>query len=162
MKSLLLLLFLSLNLIPAQAADKLNIIDAWVPEAPPGASVMAGFMKIHNPGKQDIDITAVTSDASKTVEMHLSKDIDGVARMLPQQTLRITAGSTLELKSGSYHLMLMNPLKRLKDGDTVNFSLTLSSGETQNFTARVKRQTAMGGGMRCGAGKCGGGKCGGN
>jgi len=151
-----------LMLSSAIAADALSFSQATVPQAPPGAQVMAGFMQIANNSDEDIDIIAVSSPQFESVEMHLSKDVDGIARMLPQYKLSIHAGQTLILKPGSYHLMLIKPLKALSDGDTVELNFSLSSEQTQTLQVTVSKSRGASRGMRCGAGKCGSGKCGGN
>jgi len=141
------------------ANQTLSIENAWIPEAPPGASVMAGFMTIKNDSDKSIDIVAISSPAFKTIEMHLSKEVDGIAKMLPQKKLIIPAKQQLTLKSGSYHLMLMKPVKRLTDGQSANLQFSLSNNKTLNIDIPVKRSIQRT--MKCGAGKCGGGKCGG-
>lgn len=139
------------------AADAISFSDAHIPEAPPGAQVMAGYMTIHNSTDTPIDITSVSSPEFSSVEIHLSKDVDGVAKMLPQKKLHIPANGTLVLKPGGYHLMLIKPLKQMRDGDSVNFSLTLSDNSQRALQFTVKkahskpRRT-----MKCAAGKCGG------
>lgn len=159
MKALFQSLILSLLLVSAShAADSLNIINPWLPETPPGARVMAGFMEIHNPGNKNLEITAVSSPDFNSVEMHLSKDVDGVAKMLQQKILSIPAKGKLVLKAGSFHLMLMQPKKRLVEGDKTALTFTLSDGEIMSFNAPVKKNKMKKHKiMKCGAGKCGGG-----
>jgi len=140
------------------AGNSLKITNPWIPETPPAARVMAGYMKIYNPGTQNINITAVSSPAFKRVEMHLSKEVNGVAKMLEQKKLSIPAKGKLILKAGSYHLMLMKPLKRLSHGEQAQLTFTLSNGEKINVMAdvrkNVKKRHKI---MKCGEGKCGGG-----
>jgi len=144
------------------AADSLIISGSYVPEAPPGAKVMAGFMKIQNPGNQAISINSVSSPAFETVEMHLSKEVNGIAKMLPQTKLNIPANDTLILQPGSYHLMLIKPKQALRNGDKVLVEMSLSNNTTHQLTIDVKKKSSKMRSMKCGAGKCGGGKCGGN
>ncbi|MDH5765604.1 MAG: copper chaperone PCu(A)C, partial [Gammaproteobacteria bacterium] len=99
-------------------ADHLTIRNAWIPEAPPVTSVMAGFMEIENISTTAAEITAISSKDFGRIEMHLSREENGIARMLPQKKLVIPARGTLKLEHGSYHLMLFKPLRRLKDGDS--------------------------------------------
>jgi copper(I)-binding protein len=151
-----------LILSPSMAADALSFSQTMIPQAPPGAQVMAGFMQIANNSEQDVDIISVSSPQFESVEMHLSKDVDGVARMLPQRTLSIKAGQQLILEPGSYHLMLIKPLKTLNYGDTVELNFSLSTEQKQTLQVPVSKGRGISRGMRCGAGKCGSGKCGGN
>lgn len=159
-------LFLStlLNLIffsTSYAIDTFKISNSYIPEAPPGARVMAGYMEIHNTSNKLIDIVSVSSPSFNSVEMHLSKEVNGTAKMLQQDKLSIPANSKLVLKPGSYHLMLMKPKKRLLNGEKAEINFTLSNKETISINMPVKKKTsANNGGMKCAAGKCGGGKCG--
>ncbi len=161
MKPLLILLLQILIMAPAMASEQLKVTGLWVPEAPPGAQVMAGFMKLHNNSQQAIEITAVSSPDFDTVEMHLTRDVDGVAKMIPQHSLLIEAESSLVLKPGSYHLMLIKPRKRYRQGDTIELTLTLKQGGLLKLNAPVRKNTGAMPAMKCEAGKCGGGKCGG-
>lgn len=160
MKQLFLLVLLPFLLVSrAQASDTLSVVDPWIPEAPPGVQVMAGYMKLVNNTLKPVQVTRASSADFEKVEMHLSKEVDGVARMLPQESLKIEAGQTLELRAGSYHLMLINPTRPLKDGDSVKINLETDSGDKVEFESKIrKNRMPANGGMKCGAGKCGGGK----
>ena len=149
--SLILSLLLSVN---ANATESLKFINPWIPEAPPGASVMAGYMEIHNISAKEIDIIAINSPSFQSIEMHQSKEIDGFAKMLPQEKLSIPARGKLVLKSGSYHLMLIKPAKWLKQGDNISLNFVLSNNTQQTLTIPVKKTGSRT--MKCAAGKCGG------
>jgi len=141
------------------AAESLKISAPWVAQAPPGASVMAGYMHIQNLTAEPVEITAIHSPAYERVEMHLSLNQNGVAKMLPQKSLKIPARGSLSLEPGSYHLMMIKPRRALKKGDSVPLSITLSSQQTLQIQLTVKKKPPAGAGsMKCGGGKCGGGK----
>jgi len=155
MRHLPILLLLSLLLgFNANASDSLKIINPWIPEAPPGAGVMAGYMEIQNSSSKPIDIISITSDSFETVEMHQSKEVDGFAKMLPQKKLSIPANGKLVLKSGSYHLMLIKPVRWFKQGDTINLELSLANNTSISLDLKVKKAKSRA--MKCAAGKCGG------
>lgn len=139
------------------AASDIKITNAWIAEAPPGASVMAAYMEVKNTSNYVINIVSIKSPAFKRIEMHLSKEADGFAKMLPQKNLPIPANSTLSLKSGGYHLMLIKPKKRLISGDKASLTFSLSNGEQLTLEIGILRKK-MKSQMRCGAGKCGAGK----
>ena len=156
-------LFISLLFISASyASNDLNFIDPWIPEAPPGARVLAGFMEIQNTGNQNIIIQQVSSPSFKSVEMHLSTEANGIASMQQQKTLTVAANSKLTLKSGSYHLMLIKPQKKLHDGDKVLLRFKLSNEKTIEQIVPVKKASGKKkASLKCASGKCGAGKCGG-
>lgn len=137
-----------------------TVSDAWIPEAPPVSSVMAGFMTIHNPDATDVKIVGVQSEQFDAVQMHLSIEEKGVAKMLPQKILIVPAKGELQLKQGSYHLMLFSPVKPLQAGDKVTLTLLLADRSQLIVTADVKKMGSMKAQrentkMKCGAGKCG-------
>jgi len=119
------------------ASESLQVSDAWVPEAPPVASVMAGYLAIHNPGAQDVTISAVRSADFASVEMHETRMQDGMARMVRQDKLVIPAGKTVMFERGGLHLMLMQPQRSFRMGDRIRFELVTSAGAV-TFSAVVK------------------------
>ena len=126
--------------IPAWAAP--TISDAWIPEAPPVSTVMAGFMILHNPDVDAVKIVAVQSEQFADVQMHLSLEENGIAKMLPQKMLIVPAQGSLQLKPGSYHLMLFNPVAPLKAGDKVTLNIRFENGDSLPVIAEVKKATA--------------------
>lgn len=154
MKQLYLVLGLLLLSFNTYATDTLNFTNSRIPEAPPGASVMAGYMEINNTRNEQIDIIDISSPSFKSVEMHLSKEVDGFAKMLPQKKLSIPANAKLILKPGSYHLMLIKPSKWFKQGDKIDLHLTLSNNESIKLEVTIEKTRTRA--MKCAAGKCGG------
>jgi len=148
---LLLGLLLSFN---TYASNSLVFTNSRIPEAPPGASVMAGYMEISNTGNEKIDIVGISSPSFKSIEMHLSKEVDGFAKMLPQKKLSISANAKLILKPGSYHLMLIKPSKWFKQGENIELNFTLSNNEKIKLEVKVEKTRTRA--MKCAAGKCGG------
>ena len=126
------------------AADTLMIHNAWIPEMPPVSRVHAGFASFHNSTDKAIEITAISSPDYQRIEMHLSKHVDGMARMIPQKSLLVQANQMLTLKHGSYHLMMFKPSRKLKTGDTVKLTLHFSDGTQQNTSATVKKPSQAG------------------
>jgi len=134
----LLLVFMSFWTALACAAP-LSISDAYIPEGPPVSRVLAGFMKIHNNTNDTYYITGISSKDFGAVEMHLSQEEDGVARMSPQSQLVVKPNSTLILQPGSYHLMLFRPQRTLKEGDQCVLTFTLGNGHSFSHTFTVHK-----------------------
>ncbi len=134
------LLFGLISLVsnPASANPNLVVSHAWVREAPPGASVQAGYMELRNNSSQIIKISAISSPEFASIEMHRMFTQDGMMRMQQQDTLNIPANGMLRLEPGSYHLMLLNPVSYLNAGNAVRFTLTTASGTSIDVNAIVK------------------------
>lgn len=135
--NLLLVAFL-LSVSTVHASDSIKVLNAWSPEAPPVAKVMAGYMTIDNRSNKDIKILSAKSDLFKRVEIHLTEMKDGMMRMTEQKNLTIKAKSQVELKSGGLHMMLMGKLKPIKTGSVIPVTLTLDNSETINLKLKVK------------------------
>lgn len=121
-------------LIPAMAhADTppsmLHASEAWIREGPPNAMALAGYLIIENKGAKDRQLIGVSSTSFDHVELHRSQLEDGVAKMIPQDSMPVPAGGRLELKPGDYHLMMMQPEQALKAGDGVEAVLRFDDGE---------------------------------
>ncbi len=95
--------------------------------APPAATVRrangAVYMTIANGGAAADAVVSATSDAAKTVELHEVRNEGGVMAMRPLESFPLPAGGTLEMKPGSYHVMLLGLTRHLHAGDTVKVTL---------------------------------------
>jgi len=140
MKPLLLSLLLGLTTCLARAGDDLQIENAWIREAPPGARMLAGFMVIRNISDTDIELVDVDSEAFAHVMLHKSETVDGVARMSHMDSIVIPAQGSVALEPGSYHLMMPAPDTRLVEGDSVPLLLHFSDERCVRVQAEVKKQ----------------------
>lgn len=125
-------------------ATPITIADPWV-RATKGSedpSMTGAFMVLENPRSEDVTLVRVTSPIADMVQLHEMAMIDG--EMAMQEVtggLVIPAGADLELKPGSFHVMLMGLTGRLSAGDEVNLTLEFSDGSTEEFLVPVKAFT---------------------
>jgi len=123
-----------------QKADSEFTVDAaWIAEAPPTSNVMVGYMTINNPDAEAIDIISAKSDIYSSIEFHETLHEDGMAKMVRHDSLHVPAHGSMELKRGGKHLMLFNPNKPLKAGDTVSITLTTENNTSKTITVDVKK-----------------------
>jgi copper(I)-binding protein len=120
--------FLSLAAATAHARDykvgSLDIVDPWSRATPKGATVGAGYMKITNTGTALDRLISGSSDVAPTFEVHEMTMDNGVAKMRPiKGGLEIKPGETVELKPGSFHVMLVGLKKPLTAGDHIKATL---------------------------------------
>jgi copper(I)-binding protein len=116
------------SLYAAPSSQLLRVEDPWVREGPPNARVLAGFMKLANPGPGNVRVISVTSPDFARIEIHRTEVVDGIARMAQQSSIDIPPGGSVELKPGGMHLMLFNPAKRLRQGASVTLSVDMGDG----------------------------------
>jgi copper(I)-binding protein len=121
------------------ATTTLDVSEAWIREAPPNAMALAGYMTIDNNAPKERHLLAVSSADFKTIELHRSQLVEGVARMIPQQTMPVPTEGRLVLEPGDYHLMMMHPGRTLREGDEVNATLKFDNDEFIAVTFRVKK-----------------------
>ena len=133
--SLLIVLFLTT--LAARAAT-LQIQDARVPEAPPVAPVLAGYLTLVNSGEKTVRVVGASSDQFEAVEIHAMHMKDGVMTMKPVPALTIPAGGKVSLAPGGLHLMLIRPHKPFRAGDTIRVMLKLDDGSTLAVNLPVK------------------------
>ena len=121
------------------AADKLEVLESWVREAPPNAKVHAGYGIFKNKSKHSVTLISVSSQNYHRIDLHLSEVQNGVATMRKKKNLTIPAGGEVKLMPGSLHLMLVNPVTEIKMGDKIKMTLMFLNNVRQSFTAVVKR-----------------------
>lgn len=134
-KVLLPLLLLAPALILADT--KLEIIDPWSPEAPPGR-MMAGFMDLRNVGDEVIILVDASSPQFGHVEIHTMVMEDSVMRMRRLAQLPIEPGQTVTLAPGGLHLMFIEPLDRIGLGELIEVELIDDQGRVYPLAAEVR------------------------
>src|SRR2546423_1712027 len=103
----------------------LVIHQPWSRATPKNAPVAGGYLKITNTGTAPDRLVGGSADGAKRFEIHEMKMDDGVMKMRElKDGLEIPPGATVELKPGSYHIMMMNLSRPLAKGDKVKGSLT--------------------------------------
>ena len=117
----------------------IEIVDAWIREAPPNATAMAGYMQVVNHTDTDKQLITAHSADFKIVEFHRSVEKNGVYRMVRHKQLTVPANGTLELKPGDFHLMLITPHKKLKEGDVTTVKLVLADDSSVSHEFPVKK-----------------------
>ena len=105
-------------------AGVIEIGHPWARATPRGASVAAGYIKLSNTGSTPDRLVGGTSEAAGRVEIHDMTMTDGVMQMRPlKDGLELKPGQTVELKSGSFHLMMVGLKQQLQQGQRIKGTL---------------------------------------
>ena len=128
-------------------AQSLSVEEAQVRAVPPVSTTSAAFMVLHNRGEADLAVVDARSPAARVTELHNHVDVDGVMQMRRVEEIGVPAGGTVELAPGGLHLMLIDLVAPLREGEEVEITLVLDGDETLSLTAPVKRIEVMGSGM---------------
>ncbi|WP_173974129.1 copper chaperone PCu(A)C [Magnetospirillum sp. LM-5] len=113
---------LLLAVSPAFAGD-MEISGAFLRASPKVANAGAGFLTIKNATGQDDRLIGAQADISKTVELHTHIKDGEVLRMRPVEFIAVPAGGVAELKPGADHVMFINLVKPLAEGQKVPVTL---------------------------------------
>lgn len=122
----------------AHADDSIIVMNAFVrPPLNPAVKVGALYMALMNHGGNDDVLLKVTSEVSTSIELHESKEENGVASMRAVDNLIVPAGGMVDLKPGGLHAMLIGIKTPLKPGDKIEFVLTFEKAGEVRTTATV-------------------------
>ena len=114
----------------AAVAASLVVEEGYVREMPPGQTVSAAFMTLHNTTAKPIAIVGAASDAADQAEIHNHRHTADGMRMEKIIRLEIPAQGRQALQPGGYHLMLIGLKRPLKAGDTVGITLFDEMGKS--------------------------------
>ena len=85
--------------------------------------------------------TAASSDAAERVEIHEMKMAGDVMQMRQlTEGLMIPAGQSVQLKPGSYHLMLMAPKKPIAEGQKLIITLVFEKAGKRSLEFMAGKQ----------------------
>jgi copper(I)-binding protein len=135
MKKLLLSTLLTLSFSSAAFAQ-VSVKDAWARATVPQQKVTGAFMQITS-GK-DMRLIEVRSPVAANVELH-KMEMDGdVMKMRAVDELALPAGKMVELKPGSYHIMLMDLKAQVKEGDMLPVTLVVEGKDKKRENIEVQ------------------------
>jgi copper(I)-binding protein len=144
MRSLLALSVLGVIAVTGVVAQDATILleKPWVRRAPamPEAgsaapSTAAGYVTLRNRGPARDALLSATADVAERVELHETRNMSGMM-MERVAKVELAPGSRVELKPGSYHLMLIGLKRALTPGQTV--TLTLQFERAGPITTRAE------------------------
>jgi periplasmic copper chaperone A len=120
------------------------IRDAFARASPPGAQTGGAFVTIVNHGKAADRLVSASSPAAQAVELHETVDDNGVMKMEPRpEGWAIPAGSTLELKPGGKHIMLIGLTAPLEAGKKIQMTLNFEKAGAQTIDVPVQAMSGM-------------------
>ena len=109
------------------------------------------FMQLTSKG--GVSLVGVASPAASIVEIHEMVMDKDVMKMRPVPRLEVQPGKPLELRPGSYHVMLIDLKKPLAKGEIVPITLQVEGRdkkiETVDVNAEVRELTASAADWRC-------------
>ncbi|MCG8668833.1 MAG: copper chaperone PCu(A)C [Pseudomonadales bacterium] len=120
-------------------AGKLTAEGGWVRAVPPVSKNTAAYLTLKNGSKKDEVLLHLSSKAAKHTELHtIVVEPNGAKKMQKMPHATIKAGTELEMKPGGYHVMLIDLVKPLKEGDTVELEFIFQHAGKLSLSLPVK------------------------
>ncbi|PKN54249.1 MAG: hypothetical protein CVU56_27520 [Deltaproteobacteria bacterium HGW-Deltaproteobacteria-14] len=138
-------LALLLAATPALAADpapNLSVAAPHVRLLPPSAKNTGAFMVITNRGPRDVKLVKADNPVSRATELHTHVDEDGVKKMRQVPFITVPAGGDAVLAPGGLHVMLIDLLRPLREGEVIAITLSFDDGTRLVIDAPVTRPVA--------------------
>jgi copper(I)-binding protein len=126
-------------------ATTVQVEDAWVRGTVATQKATGAFMRLTP--SANVRLVSISSPVAGVVEIHEMAMENDVMKMRQVPGLDLAAGRTTELKSGGFHVMLMDLKAPVKGGDVVPLTLVFEDTAKQRFAQEVNAPvTALGGG----------------
>jgi len=106
---------------------QVKVEDGWARATVQGQKATGAFMKITAP--QTTRLVSVVTPVAGVAEIHEMKMDNGVMQMRALPGLDLPANKSVELKPGSYHLMLMDLKAPLMKDSSVALTLTFKDAK---------------------------------
>ena len=122
--------------LAATAHAQVTVDKPWVRTTVAQQTTTGAFMTITS--AQGGKLVSASSPIAASVEVHEMKMEGDVMKMRPVDALPLPAGKPVDLKSGSYHVMMMGLKAPVKAGDVVPIKLVVEDAKGKRETVDVK------------------------
>jgi len=120
----------------AVAMAEVTVTDPWIRGTVTGQSETGAFMTIKS--TEALKLVGASTPVAQKVEIHKMEMDQGVMRMRPMNGLEIPANGAVELKPGSFHVMLLGVSKPLAAGEKVPLTLQFQNKEGKTISTTVQ------------------------
>ena len=111
------------------AQAPVHVEQAWARASVAGQTSSGGFLQIT--AQAPMRLVGASTPAAQHSELHEMHVEDDVMRMRPVDSLELPAGQAVALKPGGHHLMFMQLLEPLQEGNTISVTLKLQDAQGQ-------------------------------
>lgn len=123
--------------VTGTAAELITVSKPRIRATAPGQMVSGAFLTLTNTSASSHALTSASFNMAGVVEIHETSMDGEMMRMRQVSQIDIPANGSVELKPGSYHIMLMGLKKELSAGTTETLTLTFSDGSQKTVEAPV-------------------------
>jgi copper(I)-binding protein len=125
-------------------AGDLTVKDPVMRAVAPGVANTAGYLTIVNAGSKADRLVSVACTCAKSVEIHLSHVMNGMAMMMPAGPVEVPAGGQAVFSPGGYHLMVVGLKAPLADGGSQELTLKFQHAGEVKVPFQVKARIEAG------------------
>jgi copper(I)-binding protein len=125
------------SLFTTAAFAQVTVSDPWVRATVPAQKTAGAFMQLRSP--KATRLVDVQSPVAGRAEVHQMSMEGQTMRMQKVDGIDLPAGQTVDLASGSYHVMLFDLKRQLKEGEQLPLTLTFLGADKkrENVTVQV-------------------------
>ena len=124
-------------------ASVIQIEDPWVRAVPPNANNSAIFLDLRNESEQLRKLVEVHSEVAEQVELHMTKDEDGMLRKERLEEVLIPALETQSFHPGGIHIMLIGLRSPLKVGGAIELELVYADQSKETISVPVDERPLL-------------------
>ncbi|BBP77083.1 copper chaperone PCu(A)C [Pseudomonas gingeri NCPPB 3146 = LMG 5327] len=136
MNSLKYIAFSILGTLSLHASAQTLVEDAWVRATVPGQPSTGAFMRITS--TEGGKLLEARSPVAKTVQIHESKMQNDIMSMEPVDSVALPAGKAVSIDPEGYHVMLIDLVGQVKEGDSVPLTLVVENAKGVKESVEVK------------------------
>lgn len=126
-------------------ASDVMVIEAFArASATPVARAGVAYVTIMNHGPELDRLVAITTTAATSAEVHQSRMEGDIMKMEPAGAIEVPAGGAISMAPGGLHIMLMGLRAPLKEGETLELTLTFERAGDVKVSAPVGSASASG------------------
>ena len=136
-KYFLIFSFFSLLFFSSNLNAEISVENEWARVTPSGTGSV--YMEIKNNGNSHDKLLSASSDKAGMVMIHRSIREGDISKMIHiHDGISIPGNSSVSLKPGDYHLMLMNLDKNLSLGDKISIILNFEKNDSLEINPVAK------------------------
>ena len=124
-------------------ASVIQIEDPWVRAVPPNANNSAIFLDLRNESEQLRKLVEVHSEVAERVELHTTKDEDGMLRKQRLEEVPIPALETQSFHPGGIHIMLIGLRSPLEVGGVIELELVYADQSKETISVPVDERPLL-------------------
>lgn len=136
MRPLAVIALLAAGMGAAHAA--VTATDAWVRGTVAAQKTTGAFVVLES--SEEARLVGVRTPAAASAEIHASEQVAGVMHMHALDALALPAGRRVELRPGSYHIMLFGLTHALAAGEQVPLTLTIEDRQGRRSRVEVRAE----------------------